>query len=191
MTKEIKSLVRELTLPYLTEKCSWDAQSRTHSQDDEGEFPAFGETDDEGCDEAAETLNQHPHLVTNALLDFVDVTANENRTTEFTNNHQSNVTFPLHRPLHCLYGMGMKLCVWFLCYPLCEARVELSRLVDIEPADVLLHDSVEKQLADELHLPSGRQRPEGHLQVGGNQHDGSQDGVVDGKAGRADTQSLT
>lgn len=76
--------------------------------------------------------------------------------------------------------------IWFLCHPLCETRVKLPRLVDIEPADVLLHDTVEKQLADAFDLPPGCQGPEGHLQVGCHQHDGPHDGVINGKAGRGE-----
>lgn len=42
-----------------------------------------------------------------------------------------------------------------VCYPLCEARVELSYLSHIVPADLLLHDAVEIQFANLFGLPPG------------------------------------
>jgi len=67
-------------------------------------------------------------------------------------------------------------------HPLGEAGVELAGLVDVEPADVLPHDAVEEERAQPPGLPARRQRPEGHLHVGGHQHHHPQDGVVDGIA---------
>lgn len=67
---------------------------------------------------------------------------------------------------------------------LCEPRVELSCLRDVEPADVLLHDAVEEAAADASDLAPGRQRPERHLHVGCHHHHEAQDGVVDGVPGR-------
>lgn len=80
-----------------------------------------------------------------------------------------------------------------VCYPLCETCVELARLVHIEPTDVLLHDAVEKQLADALDLPPSCNGPERHLQVSCHQHDATHDGEVDGIAERREEmrQSVT
>lgn len=72
---------------YLTEKSGWNAQHRAHSQDDEGEFPAFDEADDEGCDEGGVSLDQHSRLVTNTLLDLIDITAHANVNTLSTSEY--------------------------------------------------------------------------------------------------------
>lgn len=60
---------------HLAEKRGRDAQHWAHRQDDQGEFPAFGEADDEGGDEGGVSLDQTPDLVADSLLDLVDVTA--------------------------------------------------------------------------------------------------------------------
>lgn len=59
---------------YLAEKCGGNAQCRAHSQDDKSELPAFGEANDEGRQEGGVGLDQHPRLVTDTLLDLVDIT---------------------------------------------------------------------------------------------------------------------
>lgn len=76
-------------------------------------------------------------------------------------------------------------------YPLRETCVELSRLINIKPTDVLLHDAVEKQLADAFDLPPSCQCPERHLQVSCHQHDSTHDGVVDGIAERREERRGT
>lgn len=58
---------------YFTEKGGRNGQRGAHSQDDQRQFPARGEADDEGGDEGGVRLDQQPHLVTDALLDLVDV----------------------------------------------------------------------------------------------------------------------
>lgn len=66
----------------------------------------------------------------------------------------------LHLDSNYKYGM----CAF--CYSLCQTCVQLPCLIYIEPTDVLLHDSMEEQLADAFNLTPSCQGPEGHLQVG-------------------------
>lgn len=75
LIRATQSLLRDA---YLTEKCSWNEQCRAHSQDDKSEFPAFGEADDDGCDEGDVGLDQFGRLVANTLLDFIDIAAHGN-----------------------------------------------------------------------------------------------------------------
>lgn len=67
-----------------------------------------------------------------------------------------------------------------LCYPLWQACVEVSCLIDVEPAHFLLHDVVEEQSADAVYLTSWCQRPQGHLKEGWNHCREAQNAVGDG-----------
>lgn len=58
---------------YLVVKCTCNSQQGAHGQDDQSEFPSCGEADDEGYDEGGGGLDQQPHLVTDPLLDLVDI----------------------------------------------------------------------------------------------------------------------
>lgn len=73
--------------------------------------------------------------------------------------------------------------VLVLCYPLWQARVEVSCLIDIEPANFLLHDMVEEQAADTFDLTSWCHCPQGHLEEGWNQGREAQKAVGDGISG--------
>lgn len=90
-TQPLKHKYKDYRNAYFTEKCGWNAQRRAHSQDDKSEFPAFGEADDEGCDEGCVGLDQHPSLVANPLLDLIDITAHAK--ISMSTNDLQNTTF--------------------------------------------------------------------------------------------------
>lgn len=70
-----------------------------------------------------------------------------------------------------------------------KAAVELSSLCDVEPADFLPHDAVEKQGADAFDLTPAGQCPQTHLKVAHQQGGEAHQGVVHSEAERErDTQ---
>lgn len=59
-----------------------------------------------------------------------------------------------------------------------KACVQFPRLIDIKPADLLFHDTVEELGSESLHLTSCGKCPKGHLHVCRKQDYKSHDAVV-------------
>lgn len=74
---------------HLTVKCCWNAQYWTEGHDDQGELPAFSKANDEGGKEGAELLDQHSQLVSNSLLDLIDITNKWKGSHEWLLNHHN------------------------------------------------------------------------------------------------------
>lgn len=144
------------------------------------------EANDKGRNEGGVGLDQQAHFVANTLLDLIDVTARGKKNQQNKTQHTTSVE------RHGRAGKGLSQGAESSAgHALCEPRVELSCLRDVEPADFLLHDAVEEAAADASDLAPGRQRPERHLHVGCHHHHEAQDGVVDGVSGRGQDMDLS
>ncbi|KAK7834869.1 hypothetical protein U0070_022840 [Myodes glareolus] len=135
-----------------------EPQDGADGHDHQCELPSSEEPHYEACKKRGYCLKEHSNLVTNSFTDFGD--------------------FPQSARTECVISSSD---VTLTTHLLCQARIEFSSALDVEPAHFLSEDGVKKMLSDLPYLSASCQSPERNLDVGSNKDSATQSRVEDKK----------